>query len=229
MSTTTFYPTMDGRVRYNSTGVVWATIIASGGTQTIVTETTLNWQLSGSTATGASSTFDVLGRPILVFDTSIIGDTDTISSATFSGYCTAKQDEMSVPPTMTIMGATLGIDTTINVDDYLNTFTNHQTAFATAKTYADLTTSAYNDFVLNASGIAAISKTGNTRLSLRFAQDVTGGTTPQQAVGNRDNLTVISSSEEADVAQDPKLTVTYAAAGGTIPLQRHTLLTMGVG
>jgi len=212
-TTSTFYPSLDGYVRYNSTGVSWASIIAAAGNQTNTAATNLAWQVSGAVSgTGASSLFDVLARYVLVFDTSSIPDGDTISSATFSGYCDTKTDEFSVDPTMTIMGATLASDASIANGDYASTFTNHQVSFATAKTFADFTTSAYNDFALNASGISAISKTGNSRFSLRFAQDVTGGTTPQQATAAREFFVSIASSEASGTSQDPKLVVEHAGA-----------------
>lgn len=218
-TTSTFYPSMDGYARYNSaSALTFAGILDAAGNQNNTAATTASVHISGGSGTGASTNYDVLQRYLAVFDSSSIPDADTISSATLSLYVTSKADEFSAnKPTFTIMGATLASDATIASSDYEGTFDNNQTSFATAKTYADITTTAYNDWALNASGIAAISKTGNSRFSARFAQDITGGTpAPQQATGAREYQMVFSTVDETGTTQDPKLVVEHAASASEV-------------
>ena len=222
LTTTTVYPdpspettTVDGYARYNSTGVSWASIIsANGGQFNDSAVDSVLWQISGSTGTGVSSTFDVLTRSFTLFDTSSIADSDSIDSGTMSLYCTSKLDEFSVDPTMGIMGATTASNTALASSDFQGTFSN-QTLFATAKTHGSFTTSAYNDYTLNSSGLSAVSKTGVTKIGLRHAEDITGGTSPQQATSARDWNVVCSSADTTGTSQDPKLAIVHSASASS--------------
>lgn len=219
-TTSTFYPdanaestSVDGNARFLGTAAVWATLIGKNGTQADDTSGAngIRWQISGGGATGAASTFDVLYRSFTYFDTSAISDSDTITSATWSLYIDALTDEFSVDPTMTLMGATLGSNTAVVAGDFQGTFSN-QTEYATAKSYSDFSLSSYEDYALNATGVAAVSKTSITKIGVRFVNDVTGGTTPQQASAAREFWVIGVAADAAGTTQDPKLVVEHSGS-----------------
>lgn len=146
------------------------------------------------------------------FDTSAIG-TDSISSATFSIYVTGTsnddndgQDYMSI-----IESDPFVSDTAIGAGDYdACGATNNPTELIDTGERKDITsisTTAYLDFSLNATGIAAINKSGITYLCGREGHDIEDA--PISPTGlNR----VIADFSEGTFK--PKLVIEHAAAGG---------------
>lgn len=212
-TTSTFYPSLDGFARYLTPDTTFAGAIAANGNSSNSAAATLEFV---RISTGASSTaFDLNARTFYVFDTSAIPDGDTISSATFSVYSYAKANEFTAVPDMTIAGATLASDAAIANSDYEGTASNTTKYTDTDISYASWVTAAYNNFALNATGIAAISKTGNTRIGGRNTADGFGGTTPTAAAGGREYQVDTYSVDQTGTSTDPTLVVEHAAAGAT--------------
>lgn len=105
-------------------------------------------------------------RDILVFDTSSIPDGDVISSAKFYFY---RQDsgDSEGNNTLAIQGATPASEAVIVVGDWDCMTINTPTEYATRLNFSAIGASGYHSFTLNASGIAAINKTGNTVIAVR--------------------------------------------------------------
>jgi hypothetical protein len=156
------------------TGVTenWATIIAGAGNGTDTSTYPYPLYIYSHTVSGQ---FIRLNRYIMTFDTSSIGDDDTISEATIGwkgdGY---KVDGLGITPNINVYGATPASNTALANSDYGQC---GSTAFATAIAYADIA-SGYNNFTLNASGLANISKTGYSRFSFRNANYDVAGSAP---------------------------------------------------
>lgn len=161
---------------------------------------------------GDSGGTKYIDRAFFPFDTSAIADTDTIDSATFSVW-NNKDASNSVTGdnySWNIYGQSQASDTTLAVADY---DTYDTTEFSTAKNTATFVAGAtgYYNYTLNASGLAAISKTSYSKFALINTNDYRlGNTAPTQP----QNLYVFF-SESAGTTNDPKLVVVHSAAAPT--------------
>lgn len=226
-TTTTVYPdagdpgstTVDGSVRRElvaGSGETWSNLVTGAGT-------------GKQTLSTAGSTFTIQGdstldqwiqclRSIYLFDTSSIPDTETIDSAILSLRGTDKFDGLSITPTVNIYASTPASNTTLANADYGQT---GSTAFATAITYANWSTTGYNDFTLNSSGLTNISATGVSKFSARNPTFDVANSPPTWANNYSEMLN--NYADEAGTTSDPKLVVESSSA------TRKNLLLMGVG
>lgn len=216
-TTSTFYPdadpesaSVDGWLRRGTAvNEAYSTIRSGAGTaaQPSIANATVNIEASATT-----NQWNTLDRTVVIFDTSSIPDTDTISAATLSIMGYSKVDNLS--QTLNVTSYTASSLTNLVTGDFA--VANHgSTKFATGVTVTAFSTSAYTDFTLNASGIANIDKdslsTGDTlsKFSFRFESDIdnsapTWVSTQQAFVGFR-------LAETTGSTEDPVLTVTHAA------------------
>jgi len=171
----TFYPSLDGRVldidNYTNN---WANFIAEPGTHAY------DYQEYAAVAYFAASVdtdFWVhIARAIFLFDTSSLDDGIPITSATFSLYGFSKLDDLATNPDINVYSSLPASDASLEAGDFDSLGV---IAFCdTPITYAGWNITGYNDFIFNASGIAAISKTGITKLGTREATHDVGNTTP---------------------------------------------------
>jgi len=208
MATTTFYPSLDGRVFRTGAAQTWATIVAGAGTGNDYTTTNSNAALTQADTT--SNTFKFLSRGIFLFDTSSIPDTDEISSATLSFYIGSKST--AVPVSVNVVSSSPASDSALANGDYSNL---GSTKFSSAVTVSGITTGAYIDFSLNASGVANIDKTGISKFGLRLEEDI-DGSAPTWSSNDLGGVNV-QYSETTGISQDPKLVVVHAPAITFIP------------
>lgn len=211
--------TVDGGFQTDASNATWATVHdATTGT---ATDNGAFINAAGFLCGTTSNRFTHIYRSMFLFDTSSLTSSATISSTVFSLWNRFKQDDGGRTPSINVYDATPASNTALVNGDYDNFGT---TALATAISYAswDNTDTIYGDFTLNATGIAAVSKTGVTKLGVRDATyDVpnsapTWGSEQSSRFGTR-------SADTAGTTQDPKLVVTY-----TIASAKHFAL-LGVG
>lgn len=200
--------TVDGHTRLEDQTATWAGIRDGDGNNSLDTSATSN----AATIEMHSTTdrFRQGLRGIFLFDTSLIGVSEDVTAAIFSFEGSAKTDNFnqgivltSSSPTSNVavasgdyelmVGATLQSDTTIDITSY--------------------STSAYNDWTLNATGRSNVAKGsgGVTKLGLQISADQS----------NTDLTAVWASNEKADgqgrfaetanQTSDPKLVVTHVA------------------
>lgn len=231
---TTVYPdpnpettTVDGRVtRWTGLGTGyanWATM--RDGTGTHIDDSS-SPEYAFLTNDSTDDKYRSLLRSYFLFDTSSIPDGDNIDSAILSLYGNAKADALSITPDLNIYKPTTAFNTSLTTGDF-DVGGWDATAYSTTITYAGFSTTAYNDFTLNASGLANISKTGVSKFGARNASyDVANSsyTITANATVNTSNLD-IEFAEAAGTASDPKLAVTHSSATTVIP----QLATLGVG
>jgi len=213
LTTTDFYPdasaestSVDGHVGRNPSapGESWSTIRdTADGTNAYDSNTTISCNLRTEYDYDA---WDAMARIITLFDTSAIPDTDTISSATMSLYgSSSKANITGVSLALTSSNPTS--NTAVVVGDYDTLGT---TRYATDISFSSLSTSAYNVWTLNASGILVISKTGVTKLGFRSSNDLDDSEPDPFPDRNTESQLVAYSSDNG--SNKPKLSVTYAAA-----------------
>lgn len=228
-TTTTVYPdpdpettTVDGPVyqEYSAaSGQSWATIRGAAGSGASDNGVTMSISISGDSVLNQ---WVLLRRGIALFDTSSLGDTDTISAAVLSFKSYGKSDPLGSTPDATIVSSAPASDTALAAGDYDSLGT---TEFASRITYASWSGSGYNDFTLNASGISAISKTGVSKFGLINGNHDLDNSSPTWAWNSSD--LDIYSVDHSGTTNGPKLVVTHAGAatGGVL----SNLLMMGVG
>jgi len=195
-TTTTFYSGPgDGQVNYlGAGGGTWAT-----------THNAANGTANGISAdeylmARYFSTVYTVYRMFQIVDTSALPDDAVISSATvgFWGLGSGGTD----PRHYNIYSSTAG-DTLAN-SDYQSCGT---TAFSdTSVAHSAWTTGSYNTWAMNATGIAAISKTGKTKFSIREADKDVANTAPAVDVNNYVHG---QTSAYTGATRDPYLSVTY--------------------
>ena len=145
-------------------------------------------------------------RVYMLFDTASIPDGDTISGANLSIYGLSTDYVNNSTSTYHITACNPASNTNLVASDYGNF---SYTSFASIA-FASLSQSAYNDFALNGSGIANVSKTGISKFGGICSQELN---VAAQTSGH-DNIFACYEAEQTGTSNDPKLAVTHAAAGG---------------
>jgi hypothetical protein len=146
-----------------------------------------------------------LARVLILFDTSSIGSSSIISSATLSIKIESKTGETDANAgTSYIVSSNPATNTNVVVGDYSTLGSTNFGSIA----YSSLTATVYADHTLNSSGISQISKTAISKFGVRIGADFSN-ITPTGA-----NRFDFWSAENAGTSDDPKLVVTYTAPTG---------------
>lgn len=210
----TFFPNTaeDGDVARNpASAQAWPAIRSGSGTEanSAVAQRALIYMYP---AHATNDSWWALHRGIFMFNTSNIPDTDTISSATLSLYGSAKSDGMSVTPNVSVYGVTTGSDTSISASDY-DIANWGTTEFASSTSYSSWSTTGYNDFALNATGVATINVSGRTKFGLRNVNYDVANVAPTHSVVS-DSYLSTNYADQSGTSQDPKLVVVHTGSGG---------------
>ena len=206
---------VDGYTARSSVTDSFATIRAGAGNDSLSTGTGIYVRLSAGVS---SDVYTELRRMLMVFDTSAISSGDTISSATLSLMVAAKGNALG-SPTYNILAGTTASNSAIASGDYANNTTT--TSFA-SKAYADVNVAGtFNDFSLDANGIANINKgtSARSKFAARIGWDADNSTTglTWANLGESGFNTYLADDATGDgTANDPKLVVEHAA-GASIP------------
>ena len=210
-TTSTFYSGAgDGRCT-GTPNATWATVHdASSGDTANYTSASLG-VYSGK---DGSAKYD-FARVFLPFDTSALPDTDSISTAVMSAYAVSKTDgDNDAEGYITLVQTTQASNTSLVLGDFdqCGSISNPTEGIATGerKDITGISTSAYLDFTLDATGIGWINNTGVTKLGVREGHDTTN--TVYAGANGTYNFVSFYMSEQAGTTQDPKLVVEHAAA-----------------
>lgn len=211
-----------GAGRYNPPTGAWSDIHDGGGTHHDNTATILTpggFEGGGTGVTGFGSGYGWgITRAFIPVDTSTITDSATISAATsylWANNVTGNQG--TAYSYQTIVQTTQADTSQVQNSDYGNTGT---TTGCTGISHGSIGTSDYTAFVLNATGMGWINKTGFTKLGIREGHDVTNNA---PTFGNNLNDGVNWHSSESD-NKDPYLSITFTVSP---PLSPTDLLTNG--
>jgi len=212
-TTSTFYSdagtggtTVDGEVAEDTPNLTWAGIRGAAGDTANNLETTEFIPIIYSSVT--TDRWVYLSRGIYTFDTSSISDTDDISSTTLSLYGLSKEDNLIITPNVNVYSAAPASDNILVAGDFDSLGT---TAFSTAIEYGNLSISGYNDFSFNATGIAAVSKAGITKLGVRNQNYDADNSAPTWA-SDTYSAFVHYMADQTGTTNDPKLVVVHSAA-----------------
>jgi hypothetical protein len=211
----TFYPdadpetsTVDGYTATVDAGRSWAGTIGAAGSAHGDSD------IGGTSATGsgyqaysATNQWYYLLRDIFLFDTSSLPDAATVTAATLSIYGTGKENTRGDAAAWNIYAATPASNNALSNSDFTQV---GSTPFAAAISYANWNTSGYNDFVFNASGLAAVSLTSISKFCLRESVYDVGGATPTWEAWAK--TAVWRYFSEKGSGYKPKLVVTYSTS-----------------
>jgi hypothetical protein len=166
-----------------------------------------------------------LERVIVHFDTSSIPDTDTIDSATISGYPQSAGEITNTDNTgndyIYWCEASPASTASLTANDYDNICDSVGAPTERTSTIdlSALNGTAYNDFTVNAGGLSLISKTGVDSWGGRIGDDITAEPSGTRS-SNDWNRVLFESSEETGTTKDPKMVIVHSAPAGDI--QYHT-------
>lgn len=216
-TTATFYPqagsgganvTCDGYIEYANTRASWATIIGSTNAVDFVPgKTDTSWKvIQVSTANNGSPNFARYDRCAYGFDTSSLGAGTIVDSATFSIYGAGKQDDNNCTPSAQVYGFN---PTTVNTLVNADALRFGTTPFCNSPVTYAAWAAAFNDYALNASGLAAINLTAPTTLGVREPTYDVGGTTPYRRGDSYVSALFGYFADATGTTNDPKLVVTY--------------------
>jgi RHS repeat-associated protein len=192
---------------------VWSSLRAGAGTYASSTDNPN--RLAGMKGGISMNQWVTLSRAIFSFDTSAIPDNDIITSATFSLYGSAKSDGgIRLLPDINLYEATAASSYNFTTANFAQM---GAVPLSTAITYAGWSTTGYNRFVLNAAGLANISKTGVTKFGTRNAKYDAANVTPIWSE-NAPHFLQGYLSQEAGTAKDPMLVVVHAAPSPPIQM-----------
>lgn len=206
----TYYPdadpestSVDGNVSIvDSGGRTWAAI-HDAGTGTGASTSSSTGIFIDLYADGNTDEWQGLYRTFILFDTSALPDGATISAAVVSVYGVYKLDEFGA--SVNVYSSNPASNTALITADYDALGT---TPFCdTPITYSAFSTSGYNDWTLNATGRAAVSKTGITKLSIRESVYDAPDSEPTWASTDRSYVQAYAADQGSN---KPKLVVTYS-------------------
>lgn len=226
--TLTVYPdanpestSVDGWCRFSSVEATWPTLVGGAGSDANDSaDPSIVWDTQESPTTDR---WGQIVRSFFLFDTSALTASATISNAVLSLRGTSKADNSAITPDLNIYSSAPASNTALVGGDYDSI---GSTAFSTAITYASYSTTGYNDFTLNASGISNISKTSISKFGARNASYDAANVAPTWANNTGQNRLNANFADAAGTTTDPKLVITY-----TLPVTARNisnLLLMGV-
>lgn len=159
-----------------------------------------------------AGTWQQINRGISLFDTSSLGASATVVSATYSLYGRDAQSGISGQSAV-VDRPTTSSQTSLTTSDY--NLANWASSMQSDTTIATTgwSTSGYNDFPLNATGVGNINTTGITYLGIRLSGDFNN--IEPSFVSNQSGNADAKGAEAAGTSQDPKLTITYTTGGGS--------------
>ena len=211
MTTTIFNPdahtestSVDGDCQRGSVSETFSTIRAGAGTS--ATDSAVFMKVI-TNSTGTTDRYDTMQRAIVLFDTSALGDADTIASATLE-FVLAQLEDPFGGDALSMVTSTPASDTAVASGDYAQTGTTKQAAdLALSGLTSDSAT--FNAFTLNATGLGNISKTGISKFAIRTANDIAGS----NSWSSSDRIFVKIASAEETLSSDkrPKLVVVHTS------------------
>lgn len=216
--------TCDGEVDLISTASTWASIHDAADGNTVSSPSAAELFV-GLRTSATTNRFDELYRSFLTFNTAALttGYTITIISASLSVVQSSSDDTLGASPQTNIYAATPASNNVfVNADyDQIGTTALCDTAITFAAWQATIV------FGFNATGRAALSLTGITKLGLRNSNYDVANVAPTW--GNNKYSYVACYSRD-QVGSDPTLTVTYTptSAGGCVGMEPNIVVGNGM-
>ena len=214
--------TFDGNVARQVYAATWTSLVTGAGTENNSSTggLTVCQQLASNNSSGqpnASNWWQCVRSGIL-FNTSALTVSATVSAATISIRGNEKRDDLSIAPNSDIYTFAPASNTGLVNGDYSNFGGVSQTG--SPITYANWSASAYVSFTLNGTGRGNVSKTSISKFGCRNANYDVANSNPGNWVGYGRSTHGGRSADYSGTTSDPKLVVTYsfptASIGGNL-------------
>jgi hypothetical protein len=218
--------TVDGGTSYQGDVADWSTIVGYDGNGS--QDSTADFTCLGFITVNGSNNWRFLYRSLYLFNTAALTGDVIVTAAIMSIYGTLKLDQGSTGYGSNVYASNPASNIAIANGDH---DTLGATQFASTISYASLSSTGYNDFTINATGLAAINKTGVTKFGLREAVYDATGTNPG-SIGSDKYQIFNCKFAEAGEGYKPKLVVTYTLPITFIPtssMRRGVLSGIGRG
>ena len=219
-TTSTFYPAagqvspVDGRIRRTNEST-WADA-RDNATGDVAEPTAASFSVQSNRISAADYNVFV---GFYLFDTSTIG-TDSVDSATASFY----QNGGSIPETETTSTSVIETNPASNSDLVVGDFSTRVFTDLGSLALTSWSINAYNDHILNATGLTKINRTGISKLGLTTLLDV-NNTAPGAFGQNGPNDLV--AADTAGTTQDPKLVVVHSVPGSSKTIIKGKVIFQG--
>lgn len=212
MPTTKFYSGAgDGwTVRTVATGESWSTMRNATGTGAGHTDAAHNF--AGCRCYSSSNTWEWIVRCFVPFDTSALTSAASISAANFAVYGTAKASMINHK--VVLDKVTPASTSSLATTDYELSHHSLVKQSDTEISCSAWSTTGYNIFALNATGIGNISKTGTTVFGGKLLVDFSD-TAPTWSSAAY-SYTQCNFSEQGGTTNDPYLEVTYTISSSRV-------------
>lgn len=198
--------TCDGSAYRAGVDEAFGTVRNGSGTGAYALATTdTTPELAASTT---SNQFARLQRGLFGFDTSALGASAVLSAAVLSQWFTGVSTGLG-DTTVEVTAGPTAANTTLASGDYQ---TIGRTSYATGVSISAITTGAYTDFTFDATGRAAVQKTGITKLATQLGWDLSGSFGGSWSASATTAGTV-SFADQTGSSNDPKLEITYTVPG----------------
>lgn len=210
--------TVDGRVSRYGVDETFATIWSSAGNSKNSAS-----GLISLTASSTSNQYSGADRFPCLFNTSALTALATISAAVFSIKPSARNDGLSGAASANSAAVLCASSPAVNyalANADFNVASWGSTEFGRTQKQSLLTDDVYDDVSLNASGLAAISKTSITKFGLRYGWDFDNTTTGLTWASTGEQSMSFRTADTAGTSSDPKLVITYTTVSG--PANRKT-------
>jgi len=207
MASATFYPSLDGRVANAGVSDIWSTTRdATNGNDANYTDdgSAVSFVVCGRN--GGAGQFNIQ-RGFLLFDTSSLGASTTVSAATITLYVWDKLNgENDGDDFIVLVSSNPASNSALVTEDFDQLGT---TEFSDRIDIGSMSTPTEVTFTLNAAGIAAINTTGISKFGAREGHDLLDSAYAGSA--GTWNLINIYFSERTGTTNDPRLEVTYTS------------------
>lgn len=214
MTVSTFYPdgnpestSVDGYTIWDDgAGATWTTARTNAATSANDVAGVILCHVSADDATDK---YDGFRRGDFLFDTSALPDGDIISIATLGFVTQSIKDEIEPEQSVDIVSCDPASDTAIATGDHvLSKFGSDLFATGILMTAWVNDQATYNTYTFNATGIAAVNKTGISKFGMMISCDRSN---TEPTWGNHDTAEVIAATAEETYSGDkrPKLIVTH--------------------
>jgi hypothetical protein len=204
--------TVDGAISRDTAGENWATIRSGAGSSAL--DDSSAQVFVGVVAIGGLWTS--LYRYIALFNTALLASNHVIVEAKFCyvGYAGSNgpADGNNMPMDVVVVSSNPASNTALVTTDFSSLGV---TAFSDVKLWSTLVNNAYNVFLLNVAGQAAITVGGITKLGLKeYTHDALGNT---PGIANSISRADGFSADNTGTGNDPKLVVTYSVPNFVTP------------
>ena len=159
-----------------------------------------------------------LRRSWFLFDTSVIPDDDSIDSVTITLYGSGRATTDTIGTSADVVAATTASDTGYTASDFGNVSFSSFASIASGSW--DTTDGNPNDFSLNASGEANVSKTGTSKFALLTGTDVSNTAPTGTQVLSLGGYY----ADEAGTTVDPVITIEHSAGAAEDPTTPQSAL-----